>query len=399
MANWNNPTTASTATNFPDEIKDRDIDTATWFEGSSSTNIPVNTKRYNATSDLIEYWDGSAWNELPLGFAKKTGDTFTGQVTVSYTGATLLLDGQTGNPTYKLKKNGNIIGYFYGYQDVMQIGVYNSGGTIQTRFDVRTIDLRVSFDNGTTWENIPSEHPTNGIIYNVKATLKSSTPYIDIETTGTNNPQVRMKDSSGYLGKVVASPTSVEMQKDNGTGTFPARFAINNSEMKFTTDAGVTWNTIYHTGNPPTTNQIVATSEGIQTITTTGSWVTVPLTASYDPNGVIDTVNNRINTPAGVSAIKINTTGWLSNYLSANTTPDTTGNIAIYKNGTQVSIKYAYLNWHGVAYDEITQDITDIYGPMSTTSGDYFEIKVYITNNNVDVIAKMNVITVSVEFY
>lgn len=68
MANWSNPTVTSTYTNFVTEVKDRDVDTAVWFEGSSSTNIPTNSKRYDATSHSFQKWNGTAWAALDTTF-------------------------------------------------------------------------------------------------------------------------------------------------------------------------------------------------------------------------------------------------------------------------------------------------------------------------------------------
>ena len=61
MADWTKPTLSSNYTNFVTEIKDRDIDNAVWFEGSSSTGIPTNSKRLNTSTGRFEKWTGTAW--------------------------------------------------------------------------------------------------------------------------------------------------------------------------------------------------------------------------------------------------------------------------------------------------------------------------------------------------
>ncbi len=61
MANWANPTLTSTYTNFVTEVKDRDVDTAIWFEGSSSTGIPTNAKRYDTATHSFQKWNGTSW--------------------------------------------------------------------------------------------------------------------------------------------------------------------------------------------------------------------------------------------------------------------------------------------------------------------------------------------------
>jgi len=61
MADWTKPALTSTYTNFVTEVKDRDIDNAVWFEGSSSTSIPTNSKRLNTSTGRFETWNGTAW--------------------------------------------------------------------------------------------------------------------------------------------------------------------------------------------------------------------------------------------------------------------------------------------------------------------------------------------------
>jgi len=64
-ANWNNPTTTSNYLNYSTEVKDRDEDLAIMFDGSTATNIPANTVRWNSTNSKFEKWDGtSAWGDL-----------------------------------------------------------------------------------------------------------------------------------------------------------------------------------------------------------------------------------------------------------------------------------------------------------------------------------------------
>lgn len=69
MANWNQPTLTSTYTNVIDILKDRDRDNAFWLEGLTPTNIEVGFKRWNATANRFERWNGSAWAELTSSYA------------------------------------------------------------------------------------------------------------------------------------------------------------------------------------------------------------------------------------------------------------------------------------------------------------------------------------------
>lgn len=89
MANWSNPTLTSTYTNFVTETKDRDTDCATLFDGSTSTNLPNGTKRWNATSNKFEKWNGSAWSDLTATYAISiSGNAATATSATSATSAT-----------------------------------------------------------------------------------------------------------------------------------------------------------------------------------------------------------------------------------------------------------------------------------------------------------------------
>lgn len=83
MANWSNPLLTSTYTNFLTEVKDRDTDLALQFDGTTSTNIPTNTIRWNSSINRWQKWSGSAWGELTATYALTALTTTT---TVTATG-------------------------------------------------------------------------------------------------------------------------------------------------------------------------------------------------------------------------------------------------------------------------------------------------------------------------
>lgn len=83
MANWSNPLLTSTYTNFLTEVKDRDTDLALQFDGTTSTNIPTNTIRWNSSINRWQKWSGSAWGELTTTYALTALTTTT---TVTATG-------------------------------------------------------------------------------------------------------------------------------------------------------------------------------------------------------------------------------------------------------------------------------------------------------------------------
>ncbi len=98
MANWSNPVLTSTYTNFVTEVKDRDVDLALQFDGTTSTNLPTNTIRWNSSANRWQKWSGSAWGELTSTYAL-TGLSTTGNAsiggTLGVTGATTLTGGGT----------------------------------------------------------------------------------------------------------------------------------------------------------------------------------------------------------------------------------------------------------------------------------------------------------------
>jgi hypothetical protein len=84
MANWSNPLLTSTYTNFVTEVKDRDTDLALQFDGTTTTNIPTNTIRWNSSINRWQKWNGSSWAELTSTYAL-TGLSTTGNATIGGT--------------------------------------------------------------------------------------------------------------------------------------------------------------------------------------------------------------------------------------------------------------------------------------------------------------------------
>lgn len=81
MANWSNPTTSSLYTDVLDILKDRDVDLAKMFDGTTSSNIPTGAIKWNSTSNKFEKWSGSAWADLSTTHAF-TNVTASGNLTV-----------------------------------------------------------------------------------------------------------------------------------------------------------------------------------------------------------------------------------------------------------------------------------------------------------------------------
>lgn len=71
MANWANPTLASSYTNFLNELKARDEDLARGLDpaNTSFTSPPTNAIRWNSASKLWQKWSGTAWAALSSAYA------------------------------------------------------------------------------------------------------------------------------------------------------------------------------------------------------------------------------------------------------------------------------------------------------------------------------------------
>lgn len=81
MANWSNPTLASLYTDFLSQLKDRDVDIALQFDGTTSSNIPTGAIRWNSTANRWNKWNGSSWAELTSTYAL-TGLSTTGNASI-----------------------------------------------------------------------------------------------------------------------------------------------------------------------------------------------------------------------------------------------------------------------------------------------------------------------------
>ena len=111
MANvfFSNPVTSDTRTAVLQYIRDATQSQARMFDGDTLNAAPVNTVRYGSANSRFERWDGSTWNELPLGFVKKSGDTFTGTLAFARaSGDMMTLQNLSatapGNPLFWIKK-------------------------------------------------------------------------------------------------------------------------------------------------------------------------------------------------------------------------------------------------------------------------------------------------------
>lgn len=84
MANWSNPQLTSTYVNFVTEVKDRDVDLALQFDGTTSSSIPTGAIRWNSSINRWQKWNGSVWGELTGTYAL-TGLSTTSDATIGGT--------------------------------------------------------------------------------------------------------------------------------------------------------------------------------------------------------------------------------------------------------------------------------------------------------------------------
>lgn len=93
MANWSNPTLTSLYTDVLTQLKDRDVDLALQFDGTTTTNLTTGTIRWDSTANRWKKWSGSTWAELTATYAltalSTTGNAAIGGA-LSVTGSTSL---------------------------------------------------------------------------------------------------------------------------------------------------------------------------------------------------------------------------------------------------------------------------------------------------------------------
>jgi hypothetical protein len=78
---WSKPTLSSLYTSFVTEVKARDEDLATQFDGFSGSGIPTNTIQWSSSANRWKKWSGSAWGELTTTYAL-TGLSTTGAAAI-----------------------------------------------------------------------------------------------------------------------------------------------------------------------------------------------------------------------------------------------------------------------------------------------------------------------------
>jgi hypothetical protein len=105
----------------------------------TTANIPTGAKRINSTTGLFEQWSGTAWAAQTMGYALKTGDTFTGAVTHANNAALQWKDAG-GTPRSVVNVNGSNALLFGDVGNAIAGSIVHVGANSSVLFDV----------NGTT---------------------------------------------------------------------------------------------------------------------------------------------------------------------------------------------------------------------------------------------------------
>jgi hypothetical protein len=263
MADWSNPQLTSTYTNFVTEVKNRDVDLALQFDGTTSTNLTTGTIRWSSSANRWQKWNGSAWAELTGTYAL-TGLSTTGAAsigtTLGVTGATTLSGGGTSttaaidNNSTNIATTAYVVGQASGTAPVM-----NGTATIGTSLrysrqdhvhpsDTSRAPLASPTFTGTV--TIPAGASISGYAPLASPTF-SGTPAAPTATAGTNTTQIA---STAFVSTAIAGITGyapLVSPAFTGTPTAPTA-AIGTNTTQLATTAFVAANALPFSGGTMT---------------------------------------------------------------------------------------------------------------------------------------------------
>ena len=212
-ANFNKPDLSSLEVDAVDEYKERDVDIAKMFDGTSSTNIPTNAIKFDVTAGVLQRREGGAWVTKALDII----DATTGTLSVSRggTGATTASAARTNlsvPPTSLTISAGTGL---------------NGGGTLS---DNRTLSVDVGTDSNQIPRNsdLGSAATTDATAYATSAqgdTADSALQSSDVGTASTKD--------------VGTGPTNVPQNSDLGSAATTDATAYATSAQGDTADTAL----------------------------------------------------------------------------------------------------------------------------------------------------------------
>lgn len=202
MANWSNPLLTSTYVNFVTEVKDRDVDLALQFDGTTSSSIPTGAIRWNSSINRWQKWNGSVWGELTGTYAL-TGLSTTGNATVGGTITTGSV-GTNGSISFLRTSDGAVINSIAFNSASEEMRFDNAAGNGKIAFLISSAE-RARIDS--SGRLLVGTNTARDIYYNATATAR-----LQVEGTDGNSSSVSMVRNSAD-----ASSSALILGKTRGT--------------------------------------------------------------------------------------------------------------------------------------------------------------------------------------
>lgn len=304
-ANWTLPALTSTYASFLAEMKSRDEDLAIWFDGTTSTNITVGTKRWNSTGSKFEKWNGTAWSDLSTLYEIKVRDS----------------DKLNGQPAsyYAVSNHGHsavttTVNGFMSYTDKVKLDAIAANAN--------------NYSHPTSDGNL--HVPANGTANNGKF----------LQATGVAGSYVWANVPATSLSTLGITATAAELNKLDGVTTTATQFNYINtlsSNAQTQLNAKAPLASPAFTGTPTSTTPTAgdnSTKIATTAFVLANSDTTRVFTAGTKLEVESLVISYNIGTLAKVKEACVGAGGTITVYFTANS--DSSGSARIYKNGVAV---------------------------------------------------------------